>query len=82
MNAECIRINTSSSYWVHAHVYREGIKEVNVRPEGLVVSFDDARPDFLVTWDEAIRDALENPPLDEVKQGASPTLGGGPSSQP
>jgi len=68
MNAERIRITLSqSSYYVYAHVYRQEIREICVNPEGLVVEFFDGRPNFLVTWDEAIRDALEIPPLD--KQG-------------
>lgn len=83
MNVEHIRIDfPQASFYAYAHVYREGVLEITVKPEGLIVAFIDDRPNFLVAWDEAIRDALVVPPLDEVKQGASPTLGEGPSSQP
>lgn len=68
MNAERIRIvMPQETYYVYAHVYRERIREISVNPEGLIVEFTDDRPNFLVAWDEAIRDALEVPPLDEVK---------------
>lgn len=67
MNAERIRITLpEATFYVYAHVYREGIREIHVVPEGLVVAFFDARPNFLVTWDEAIRDATAIPPLDET----------------